>query len=84
MTITYFPLSHATGLVERATQYDPAGQTEHEIEPSLLENVPASQGVHAVELEAEAYPAKQIVALVVEEQRYPAGQVVHFEAAAYE
>ena len=68
MIRTYFPLSHATGFVERATQYDPAGQTEHEIEPSLLENVPDPQGVHAVELVDDAYPAKQIVALLVEGQ----------------
>ena len=68
MTITYFPLSHATGFVERATQYEPAGHNAHVMEPSLLEYVPAPQGVHAVELVDDAYPAKQIVALVVEEQ----------------
>ena len=28
MTITYFPLLHATGFVERATQYEPAGHAE--------------------------------------------------------
>jgi hypothetical protein len=38
------------------------------LEPSLLENVPGPQGVHSVELVEEAYPAKQIVALLVEGQ----------------
>ncbi len=84
MILTYSPLPQTTGLVEKASQYDPAGHTAHKIEPSLLENVPASQGLHAVEFVTDEYPAKHIVAPVVEGQLYPAGQSVHFEAAAYE
>ncbi len=68
MILTYVPLPQTTGLVERAPQYEPAGQTAHEIEPSLLENVPASQGLHAVEFVDDEYPAKHIVAPVVEGQ----------------
>jgi hypothetical protein len=70
--------------LETATQYDPPGHNAHVLEPSLLENVPAPQGLHAVEFVTDKYPAKHIVALEVEGQLYPAGQSMHTDEAVYE